>query len=415
VFVSHSSRDAAVAMQIVRALERDGVRCWIAPRDIPAGADYSAAIMDGISKCRALLLVYTQHASDSDPVLSEVERARSRKAPLIPVRLEDVKPSPSLEFMISRFHWIDAFPPPLDDHLDELVRSVHHALGQVSSSEKSSQAIPWTTRMARSWRRRKAFVGGVIVGLLLASLVAPVAYRRIVSSAAETESASMRAALAAGHSEVYDSAIVHVQVEREVRDGQALRVVKYRQYFVVRGLNESAGQRTLRREEWNTTWGTGVSEMTGTEKEVPEDSGSPNRAVYFVEAEIPPFEPYSFVTGGQEQFPLEKQPRSIVGGKMQTGSNEGNFSFDAAGRHYGEVLAFVESETLDLSPGKDGAYRILPDNTIVERSTVEDLTNSQFAYSKPRRILFARWHDVKPNEAVGLIYAWHVRENETAR
>ena len=38
VFVSHASPDAAVAQRIVAALERDGIRCWIAPRNVSAGA-----------------------------------------------------------------------------------------------------------------------------------------------------------------------------------------------------------------------------------------------------------------------------------------------------------------------------------------------------------------------------------------
>jgi hypothetical protein len=37
VFVSYASHDTAFANAIVEALERNGVRCWIAPRDVNAG------------------------------------------------------------------------------------------------------------------------------------------------------------------------------------------------------------------------------------------------------------------------------------------------------------------------------------------------------------------------------------------
>src|SRR5689334_3407198 len=106
IFISHSSRDRELAAEIVHALEQAGVLRWIAPRNIPLGADYSAAIMDGITRSRALLLVYTRNSNEADPVHSEVERARSRKVPLILVRLEEETPSPSLELLISRFQWI---------------------------------------------------------------------------------------------------------------------------------------------------------------------------------------------------------------------------------------------------------------------------------------------------------------------
>jgi len=37
VFVSYAHADAARAGAICDALERDGLRCWIAPRAVPAG------------------------------------------------------------------------------------------------------------------------------------------------------------------------------------------------------------------------------------------------------------------------------------------------------------------------------------------------------------------------------------------
>ena len=38
VFISYASQDVAVANAIVEALEGHGVKCWIAPRDVEAGA-----------------------------------------------------------------------------------------------------------------------------------------------------------------------------------------------------------------------------------------------------------------------------------------------------------------------------------------------------------------------------------------
>ena len=48
VFVSHSSKDKAVAGMIVESLENEGISAWIAPRDIPGGSDYGASIMKGL-------------------------------------------------------------------------------------------------------------------------------------------------------------------------------------------------------------------------------------------------------------------------------------------------------------------------------------------------------------------------------
>jgi hypothetical protein len=38
VFVSYASQDAAIANSIVEHLESQGLKCWIAPRDVKPGA-----------------------------------------------------------------------------------------------------------------------------------------------------------------------------------------------------------------------------------------------------------------------------------------------------------------------------------------------------------------------------------------
>jgi hypothetical protein len=42
VFVSYASQDTAAAHTVVSALERAGLTCWIAPRDVVPGALYAS-------------------------------------------------------------------------------------------------------------------------------------------------------------------------------------------------------------------------------------------------------------------------------------------------------------------------------------------------------------------------------------
>jgi WD40 repeat protein/serine/threonine protein kinase len=142
VFISHSSRDAEAAMQVVVALESAGVPCWVAPRDVPAGSDWNHSIMTGIVTCPAMVLVYTRHSVDSDPVKREVERALSRKIPVIPVRLEQTPPSPAMEYMISTAQWVDAHPPPIDRHLNTVVAAVRKALNLAHETPKPDPNAP---------------------------------------------------------------------------------------------------------------------------------------------------------------------------------------------------------------------------------------------------------------------------------
>jgi hypothetical protein len=50
VFISHSTKDKETAEAICRRLESEGIECWIAPRDIKVGSEWSEAIMRGIAK-----------------------------------------------------------------------------------------------------------------------------------------------------------------------------------------------------------------------------------------------------------------------------------------------------------------------------------------------------------------------------
>src|SRR5438067_8123475 len=114
VFVSHSVKDKAVADAIVARLEADSVTCWIAPRDIVPGSDWGESIIDAINPSRVMVLVFSQNANESPQIKREVERAVHKGIPIIPLRIEDVTPSKSLEYFISTPHWLDAFTPPLE-------------------------------------------------------------------------------------------------------------------------------------------------------------------------------------------------------------------------------------------------------------------------------------------------------------
>ena len=48
IFISHSSKDHEVAKGICDALEENGHRCWIAPRDIPYGTQWAGEISKAI-------------------------------------------------------------------------------------------------------------------------------------------------------------------------------------------------------------------------------------------------------------------------------------------------------------------------------------------------------------------------------
>jgi hypothetical protein len=128
VFISHSSKDKAVADAVCAALERRGLSCWIAPRDIVSGESWAKSIMRGIQSVEVMVVVVSTDSNQSQPVLNEVERAVHHKLPIIPFRIHPVTLSPELEFFLSTRHWLDANGAPPESFLDKLVDQVDFLL-----------------------------------------------------------------------------------------------------------------------------------------------------------------------------------------------------------------------------------------------------------------------------------------------
>jgi adenylate cyclase len=107
-FLSYASRDAAVAARACALLEADGISVWMAPRDVAAGAHYADAIVRAINGCRTLLVILSAHSVSSAHVGKEIERASSKRRPIVAIRLDDTELNPALEYFLSESQWIDA-------------------------------------------------------------------------------------------------------------------------------------------------------------------------------------------------------------------------------------------------------------------------------------------------------------------
>jgi TolB-like protein len=123
-FISYASQDVAVADAIVETLERHGVTCWIAPRDVKPGAVYADAIVRAIGGAQALVLVLSQNSVASSHVGKEIERASSKRRPIIALRIDEAPLSPALEYFLSESQWVDARAKGIDAALIKLIAAI---------------------------------------------------------------------------------------------------------------------------------------------------------------------------------------------------------------------------------------------------------------------------------------------------
>jgi len=133
VIISYSTDDEVFANQVREILERCGIACWIAPRDVAPGAAWDEAILDAIETTRAMVLILSEHANASPFVENEVNRAFARNKTIFTFRAHDVEPGKSLEFYLARHHWLDGFPPPVQEKAIRLANAIAALLSRTVS------------------------------------------------------------------------------------------------------------------------------------------------------------------------------------------------------------------------------------------------------------------------------------------
>jgi hypothetical protein len=170
VFISYSSYDGEVAGAVCQTLESRGIGCWIAPRNVLPGVPYAEALIDGLNQSRLMVLVFSNNSNTSPQVEREVERAVNKGIPIIPLRSENVALSKSMEYFVSSSHWLDAFTPPLEIHLQRLADTVQVLLTG-GNANWTSTTLPAVTSAAIPVKpRNKSMPIFIIFGCIVVAL-----------------------------------------------------------------------------------------------------------------------------------------------------------------------------------------------------------------------------------------------------
>jgi TolB-like protein/Flp pilus assembly protein TadD len=177
VFISYASSDRTVADSACAALERAGVTCWIAPRDVTPGEFYSEAIVHAIDSAAVVVLVLSRNAAVSQHVLREVERASSKRHPVVSFRI-DLAPIPAaLEYFLNTSQWLDASATGVERALPKLVdavqRGVAHAFDPAtrpSDGARSAARIDPDAAVATPARRRSRLMLAALAAITVFAL-----------------------------------------------------------------------------------------------------------------------------------------------------------------------------------------------------------------------------------------------------
>lgn len=169
VFVSHSKQDQPVAESVCKGLEANGLRCWIAPRDIVPGKTWSDAIIEGVESSATMVVIFSSDANQSQHVQREIEVAISRNIAVIVFRVEDVKPTKGIEYFLGQKQWLNATTRPMEQHIGGLEAVVR------AYSSATPVAPPVAEPRNRLWNREFGSMRRVVM-IIVAILAARGAY-----------------------------------------------------------------------------------------------------------------------------------------------------------------------------------------------------------------------------------------------
>jgi len=170
VFVSYASQDAVVANAVVDALERSGVACWIAPRDVTPGTFYADEIVHAIDAAKASVLILSENAAASQHVLREVERAASKRHPVVSLRIDQAALPAGLEYFLNTSQWLDSSGGEVSRSIPRLIAAVRVAIRTPAVAPEAA-LIPRFHALslpARSWKRTAAIIVASLSGLAIA-------------------------------------------------------------------------------------------------------------------------------------------------------------------------------------------------------------------------------------------------------
>lgn len=140
VFISYSSKELTTAETVRGILEKNGIVCWMAPRDIPGGSNYTKEIPVAIRSCQVFVLVLSANAQSSPWVLKELDMAVNCGKVILPFMLEDCPLNDEFNFLLTGAQRYAAYQKKAEV-MENLIKRIQAVVG-AGKAEGQTQTAP---------------------------------------------------------------------------------------------------------------------------------------------------------------------------------------------------------------------------------------------------------------------------------
>lgn len=123
VFISHSSANIALARQVEKDLEADGLKVWLDDSEIRVGVLLADELRDSLQSSRVFVLLWSEPASQSRWIVSEILTAFHLGRFILPCAVDDT-PYP---YFLGRNIFLDLSRYPEGTTVERLTRAIRQA------------------------------------------------------------------------------------------------------------------------------------------------------------------------------------------------------------------------------------------------------------------------------------------------
>lgn len=140
IFISYSTVDTSAAETVRNLLEKNGISCWMAPRDIPGGSNYTKEIPIAIRNCKIFVLILSENAQNSHWVLKELDSAVNSGKVILPFMLEDFVLNDEFDFLLTGAQRYSAYQKKAEV-IETLIGRIRGILDVSPSSDKEDDLL----------------------------------------------------------------------------------------------------------------------------------------------------------------------------------------------------------------------------------------------------------------------------------
>lgn len=135
VFISYQHYAKKIVDYLVENLERSGISCWYAPRNLIGGQEYDEAITKVISNARCVIAVISDEALESQWIKREIVLADDYNIPIISFEIAPISIQKGLTEMLAIKEKIVAYENP-----SRSIKNLIEAINNISSKKEKKSS-----------------------------------------------------------------------------------------------------------------------------------------------------------------------------------------------------------------------------------------------------------------------------------